>query len=158
MEKLNKVAKITLLFWILKILATTLGETLGDLLSMTLNIGYLISLGITLLFFIVTLFIQLKLSKFNTAIYWLVIVGTTTVGTEISDFMDRSLGFGYALGSLILFSGLMKEVHTLISSYTLMMIWIHWISNWTGSMTMSLCLSKWLLMQRLSRLGLMVFK
>ena len=107
MEKLNKVARITFLFWIIKIFATTIGETLGDMLSMTLGIGYLQSLIITFIFFAISLFIQLKVSKFYTGLYWLVIIGTTTVGTEISDFMDRTLGLGYAYGSLILFSSLM---------------------------------------------------
>ena len=106
-QTLNKVAKITFLFWIMKILATTLGETTGDLLSMTLNIGYFKSLLITLFLFTVVLFIQLKSKKYNPIIYWLVIIGTTTVGTEISDYMDRTLGLGYALGALILFSSLM---------------------------------------------------
>jgi uncharacterized membrane-anchored protein len=106
MEKLNKVADITLLFWIMKILATTLGETLGDLLSMTLNIGYLIALLVTMAFFLVVLIIQLKADRYHVVRYWLVIVGTTTAGTEISDFMDRTLGLGYALGSSILFASL----------------------------------------------------
>ena len=107
MKELNKVAQITLWFWIMKILATTLGETTGDLLSMTLNIGYSGSLIITMLFFLAVLFAQLKADKFYAPLYWLVIVGTTTVGTEISDFMDRTLGLGYAWGSLILFSALL---------------------------------------------------
>ncbi len=103
---LNKVAIITLSFWVMKVLATTLGEILGDFFSMTLDLGYIISLAITVVFFLIILFIQLKVSKFHPVLYWLVIVGTTTVGTEISDLMDRTLGLGYALGSLILFSGL----------------------------------------------------
>ena len=102
MEKLNKVAKITLIFWIMKIVATTLGETLGDFISMTLNLGYLTGIGITLLFFIIVLVTQLSLKKYSPIIFWLVIIGTTTLGTEISDFMDRSLHLGYALGSLLL--------------------------------------------------------
>ena len=105
--ELNKVARITLLFWILKIFATTLGEILGDYFSMTLNIGYTLSLLITFVFFLVVLFLQLRQERFQASIYWLVIVGTTTVGTEISDLMDRTLGLGYALGSLILFSALL---------------------------------------------------
>ncbi|WP_339793709.1 hypothetical protein [uncultured Imperialibacter sp.] len=106
MEKLNKVAGITLLFWVMKILATTLGETLGDLLSMTLDMGYLASLTITMAFFLLALLFQLKAGRYHVVRYWLVIVGTTTVGTEISDFMDRSLGLGYAVGSFILFASL----------------------------------------------------
>jgi len=107
MKNLNKVAEITLWFWIMKILATTLGETLGDLLSMTLNMGYTVSLLITTVFFLIALFLQLRASKYIPVLYWLVIVGTTTVGTEISDLMDRTLGLGYMLGSVILFSALM---------------------------------------------------
>lgn len=104
---LNKVARITIFFWIMKVLATTLGEILGDFFSMTLNLGYIVSLGITVAFFLLVLVIQLRLSRFHALVYWLVIVGTTTVGTEISDLMDRTLGLGYALGSLILFACLM---------------------------------------------------
>ncbi len=106
MDHLNKVAKITLLFWLMKIVATTLGETLGDFLSMTLNLGYFSALLITLLFFFSTLGVQLLSKKYVPAFYWLVIIATTTLGTEISDFIDRSLNLGYTLGSLLLFSGL----------------------------------------------------
>lgn len=104
--KLNKVAEITLLFWIMKIVATTLGETLGDFLSMTLNLGYAVGIGITLIFFLLVLIIQLKAKKYIPIFFWLVIIATTTLGTEISDFLDRSLHLGYTLGSLVLFSGL----------------------------------------------------
>ena len=104
MEQLNKVAKITLLFWLMKIVATTLGETLGDYISMTLNLGYVVGIGITALFFLIVLFTQLFVKKYIPVIFWLVIVGTTTLGTEISDFLDRTLHFGYAWGSLLLVS------------------------------------------------------
>lgn len=104
--KLNKVAEITLLFWIMKIVATTLGETLGDFLSMTLNLGYAVGIGITLIFFLLVLIIQLKANKYIPIFFWLVIIATTTLGTEISDFLDRSLHLGYTMGSLVLFSGL----------------------------------------------------
>lgn len=107
MDQQNKVAKITLLFWLMKIIATTLGETLGDFLSMTLNLGYLIGIGITLLFFVIVLTLQLTKRKFVPAIFWLVIIGTTTLGTEISDFIDRTLHMGYAWGSLLLISCLL---------------------------------------------------
>lgn len=103
MNKINKVAQITLLFWVIKIIATTLGETLGDFFSMTEGFGYLTTLIAMLLVFIIVLFIQLSAKKHIPALYWLVIVGTTTLGTEVSDFMDRSLHLGYTLGSLILF-------------------------------------------------------
>src|SRR6476646_1024196 len=102
MKTLNKVARITLLFWLMKIVATTLGETLGDYLSMTLNLGYLVSLIVTLVFFLAILFTQLKVSRYIPVIYWIVIISTTTLGTEISDFIDRSLHLGYAWGSLLL--------------------------------------------------------
>ncbi len=111
MKHLNKVANITLYFWIMKVIATTLGEMAGDFFSMTLNLGYVISLAITVAFLLVVLIIQLKVSKFNAVVFWLAIVGTTTVGTEISDLMDRTLGLGYAWGSLILFSCLMITLY-----------------------------------------------
>jgi uncharacterized membrane-anchored protein len=103
MERTNKVAAITLLFWIMKIIATTLGETLGDFFSMTLNFGYLATLIVTFIFFLLMLFIQLSLKRYIPVFYWLVIIATTTLGTEISDFIDRSLHLGYAVGSLLLF-------------------------------------------------------
>lgn len=102
MEHANKVARITLLFWIMKVIATTLGETLGDYFSMTADFGYQPTLIAMLAFFLLVLLIQLTLKKFIPVIYWLVIISTTTLGTEISDFMDRTLGLGYAWGSAIL--------------------------------------------------------
>ncbi len=117
MEQLNKVAKITLIFWIMKIVATTLGETLGDFISMTLNLGYVVGIAITLLFFIIVLTSQLIVKKYYSVIYWLVIIGTTTLGTEISDFMDRTLHLGYAMGSLLLVSGLILTLYLWIKRY-----------------------------------------
>ncbi len=102
-QYINKVAKITVYFWIMKVVSTTLGEILGDFFSMTLSQGYVISLAITAVFFLTVLVIQLMVTRFHSFLYWLVIVGTTTVGTEISDMMDRTLGLGYTLGSFILF-------------------------------------------------------
>lgn len=105
---MNKVAKVTLLFWLMKILATTLGETLGDQLSMTMGLGYADGLWITLAAFIAVLLAQLSRRAFLAPLYWLVIVGTTTLGTEISDFMDRSLGLGYVVGSAVLLAVLLS--------------------------------------------------
>jgi uncharacterized membrane-anchored protein len=102
--KASKIPEITLLFWIMKIAATTLGETGGDLLSMTLNIGYAVSSLILIGMFLVTLGLQLFSKKYHPPIYWLVIIATSTAGTTMSDFMDRTLGLGYARGSLILVS------------------------------------------------------
>jgi len=107
MERLNKVAQLSLLFWIMKIIATTLGETLGDYIAQTLNLGYTIGLVITFAFFSIALSFQLKSKKYIPTFYWLVIIATTTLGTEISDYLDRSLHLGYTLGSLFLFSCLL---------------------------------------------------
>ena len=99
---MTKLPAITISFWIMKICATTLGETAGDLLSMTLNIGYAISSVVLLVFFLATLFVQLSSKKYKPVIFWSVILATSTAGTTMSDFMDRTLGLGYAMGSLIL--------------------------------------------------------
>ena len=107
----NKVAQITLLFWLMKIVATTLGETLGDFIAQTLDLGYLIGIGITAVFFALVLLIQLTIKKYIPLFYWLVIIGTTTLGTEISDFIDRSLHLGYAFGSLLLISLLLLTLY-----------------------------------------------
>ena len=98
----NKVAKVTALFWVMKIAATTLGETAGDLFSMTLDVGYAISSLVLLGIFAVTLVAQLRARRFHPALYWTVILATSTAGTTMSDWMDRTLGLGYATGSLIL--------------------------------------------------------
>ena len=98
----NKVAKVTALFWVMKIAATTLGETAGDLFSMTLNIGYARSSLALLAIFAVVLVAQLRARRFHPALYWTVILATSTAGTTMSDFMDRTLGLGYAVGSIIL--------------------------------------------------------
>lgn len=104
MSEANKVAAITPVFWIAKICATTLGETAGDLLSMTLNVGYALSSAILLSVFAVVLGLQLRARRFHAGLYWGVILATSTAGTTLSDFMDRSLHLGYATGSLILVS------------------------------------------------------
>jgi uncharacterized membrane-anchored protein len=98
----NKLPPITISFWLMKICATTLGETAGDLLSMTMNVGYAGSSLILLSFFLVSLRIQLFSKRFHPIIYWVVILATSTAGTTMSDFMDRTLGLGYATGSCIL--------------------------------------------------------
>lgn len=100
----NKIPELTLLFWIMKIAATTLGETGGDLLAQTLNVGYAVSTIIFFAFFLVTVSIQLSIKRYVPVLYWAVIVATSTAGTTMSDYMDRTLGFGYAVGSLILIS------------------------------------------------------
>jgi uncharacterized membrane-anchored protein len=104
---LSKVPEVTLAFWIIKIGATTLGETGGDALSMTMNLGYAISTGIFFAFFLAAVAAQVSARSFHPFLYWAVIVATTTVGTTMADFADRSLGIGYVGGSLILFALLM---------------------------------------------------
>jgi len=100
----NKVASLTLAFWVMKICATTVGETGGDLLSMTLDVGYAASSLLLLGVFAVALRLQLRSRGFHPALYWTVILATSTAGTTISDLMDRTLGLGYEAGSLILVS------------------------------------------------------
>ncbi len=97
---LSKLPQITLAFWIMKIAATTLGETAGDLFSMTMNVGYLVSSLVLLSVFVVLLIAQLAASRYHPFLYWSVILATSTAGTTMSDFMDRSLGLGYTRGSL----------------------------------------------------------
>ncbi|AWZ01357.1 hypothetical protein RHODOSMS8_01822 [Rhodobiaceae bacterium] len=103
---INKIAEITIFFWIMKILATTLGETTGDFIAQTLNLGYVIGLAITMTLLIVILYFQIKAKNFHSPLFWAAIVATTTAGTEISDMMDRTLGLGYVWGSVILTIGL----------------------------------------------------
>lgn len=99
---MNKVAEVTAFFWVMKICATTLGETAGDLLSMTMNVGYAVSSIILFSLFLGTFTIQIFSKHFHPIIYWSVILTTSTAGTTISDYMDRTLELGYATGSLIL--------------------------------------------------------
>src|SRR5665647_112549 len=103
-ETLSKVPEVTLLFWIIKVLATTLGETGGDAVSMSMNLGYLIGTGIFSVIFIVAVIVQISAKKFHPVLYWTTIIATTTVGTTLADFADRSLGIGYAGGTAILFT------------------------------------------------------
>ncbi len=107
---LSKVPEITLIFWIIKIAATTLGETAGDAVSMSMNLGYLVGTGIFAAFFLVAAGAQIKAKSFHPFLYWGTIIATTTVGTTLADFADRSLGIGYAGGSSILFALLMASL------------------------------------------------
>jgi len=104
----SKIPQITLAFWVMKICATTLGETGGDLMSMTLNVGYTISSIILVSLFLIALVTQLRSQKFRPVLYWTVILATSTAGTTMSDFMDRTLHLGYARGSVLLVSLLMS--------------------------------------------------
>jgi uncharacterized membrane-anchored protein len=105
-HSMNKVPPITWSFWVMKICATTLGETAGDQLSMTMKLGYEVSSIILLGFFVVTLGLQLAVKRYIPPLYWLVILSTSTAGTTMSDYMDRTLNLGYTLGSTILLTTL----------------------------------------------------
>ncbi len=104
---LSKVPQVTLMFWVIKILATTLGETAGDAVTMTLNLGYAVGSLIFLGFFAITLAAQVAAKRYHPFIYWTVVVATTTVGTTMSDYLDRTLGLGYVKSSILLFCGVL---------------------------------------------------
>jgi len=101
-ETLSKAPQATLMFWLVKICATTVGETGGDAISMTLKLGYAVATLIFLAFFVVTVAAQIRARRYHPLIYWLVVVATTTVGTTTSDFIDRSLHLGYIASSAML--------------------------------------------------------
>jgi len=107
---LNKIAEVTIFFWIIKIIATTLGEMSGDMLAQTLNLGYVVGLAITGTLLVTVLIFQIRAERYNPALFWAAIVGTTMVGTEISDMMDRTFGLGYVWGSVILTAGLLATL------------------------------------------------
>jgi uncharacterized membrane-anchored protein len=107
---LVKVPQVTLLFWILKIAATTLGETGGDAVSMSMGLGYLVATGIFAALFLIMVFAQISARRFRPLLYWTTIVATTTVGTTLADFADRSLGIGYAGGASLLLALLLSSL------------------------------------------------
>ncbi len=133
---MNKVAAVTIYFWIMKILATTLGETAGDFISMSLGLGYYIGFVITFSILAIILFFQICSRRYRPVLYWTAIIATTTAGTEVSDLMDRSFGIGYAIGSLILIAGLLTvlsiwyyrdrtlKVYPIVQKDSEMMYWI----------------------------------
>ena len=109
-EVLSKVPEVTLLFWIIKIAATTLGETAGDALSMSLDLGYILSTCIFSIIFIGFVSLQMKAKEYKPFLYWATIISTTTLGTTIADYVDRSLGIGYLGGSIILLTLLLSSL------------------------------------------------
>jgi uncharacterized membrane-anchored protein len=106
----SKIPAVTLGFWIIKILATTLGETGGDTVSMTLNLGYLMGTAIFLTALAMLVVVQIAARGFHPLLYWATIVASTTAGTTMADFADRSLGIGYAGGSTLLFMCVMATL------------------------------------------------
>jgi uncharacterized membrane-anchored protein len=99
---MSKVPAVTLGFWIIKILATTLGETAGDTVTMSMDLGYLAGTAIFLSVFVILVVFQIRARRYSPPLYWATIVASTTAGTTMADFADRSLGVGYAGGSAIL--------------------------------------------------------
>jgi uncharacterized membrane-anchored protein len=106
----SKVPEVTLVFWIIKVLATTLGETGGDAVSMSMNLGYAVSSFIFIGIFVVAVIAQIAAKKFHPFLYWLVVIATTTAGTTMADFADRSLGIGYPGGASLLFMLLLASM------------------------------------------------
>lgn len=107
---LSKVPAVTAGFWLIKVLATTLGETGGDTLSMSMNLGYLLSTGIFAAIFLAAVAVQIRRHRFHPWLYWLTIIATTTVGTTLADYATRSLGIGYAGGSALLLALLVASL------------------------------------------------
>ncbi|ONR96015.1 COG4705 family protein [Burkholderia cenocepacia] len=107
---LAKVPEVTLGFWLIKIAATTLGETGGDAVSMSMNLGYLVGTGIFAVIFLAAVVAQVKAKGFHPFLYWTTIIATTTIGTTLADFADRSLGIGYAGGSSLLLALLLGSL------------------------------------------------
>ena len=109
-KALAKVPEVTFGFWLIKIAATTLGETGGDAVSMSMNLGYLVGTGIFAAIFLAAVVAQVKAKGFHPFLYWTTIIATTTVGTTLADFADRSLGIGYAGGSSLLLALLLGSL------------------------------------------------
>jgi uncharacterized membrane-anchored protein len=109
-QALSKVPEVTLFFWIIKIAATTLGETGGDAVSMSMHLGYFVATAIFASVFVLAVVAQIKARSFHPFLYWATIIATTTVGTTLADFADRSLGIGYAGGSTLLLALLLGSL------------------------------------------------
>src|SRR5580698_3797724 len=106
----TKVPEVTLLFWVIKIAATTLGETGGDAVTMSANLGYLVGTGIFAAIFLIAVAAQIRAKGFHPFLYWITIIASTTVGTTLADFADRSLGIGYAGGTALLLTLLLASL------------------------------------------------
>lgn len=150
-ELLSKVPQVTALFWVTKIFATTFGETAGDAVSMSLNLDYLISTFIFAFIFIALVIFQIRAKTYQPFLYWFTIIASTTVGTTLADFMDRSLGIGYIGGSsllllLVLLSlWVWKTSEGNISLDTINNVrseWFYWVTI-TFSQTLGTALGDW---------------
>jgi uncharacterized membrane-anchored protein len=109
-ETVSKVPQVTVGFWIIKITATTLGETGGDAVSMSMDLGYLVGTAVFAAIFVLVASAQIRASRFRPFLYWSTIIATTTVGTTMADYATRSLSIGYAGGTLLLFVLLMASL------------------------------------------------
>lgn len=109
-DMISKVPEVTLLFWIVKVAATTLGETAGDAVSMSLDLGYLTATLIFATLFLLAVVVQIRARQFHPYVYWATIIATTTVGTTLADFADREMGIGYLGGTTLLFSLLLASL------------------------------------------------
>ncbi|ENX01777.1 hypothetical protein F900_01537 [Acinetobacter modestus] len=150
-ELLLKVPQVTALFWVTKIFATTFGETAGDAVSMSLNLGYLISTFIFAFIFIVLVSFQIRAKTYQPFLYWFTIIASTTVGTTLADFMDRSLGIGYIGGSSLLLLLVLLSLWVWntsegnISPNTINNVrteWFYWVTI-TFSQTLGTALGDW---------------
>ena len=147
----SKVPAITLLFWIIKIAATTLGETGGDAVSMSMNLGYLVGSAIFTVIFISAVIGQIAAKRFIPALYWFAIIATTTLGTTLADFADRSLGIGYAGGASLLLALLLSSLflwYRTLGSIAVSSVrtpkaeWFYWITI-LCSQTLGTALGDW---------------
>jgi uncharacterized membrane-anchored protein len=149
---LTKVPAITLTFWIIKILATTLGETGGDTVTMTMDLGYLVGTAIFAAILIVLIVLQIRAKKFHPLLYWATIVASTTAGTTLADFATRSIGIGYTGGSLLLFACVLASLAAWYRSEGSVSVqtvstprveWFYWITI-TFSQTLGTALGDWI--------------
>lgn len=149
---LTKVPAITLTFWIIKILATTLGETGGDTVTMTMDLGYLVGTAIFATILIVLIVLQIRAKRFHPLLYWATIVASTTAGTTLADFATRSIGIGYTGGSLLLFACVIASLSAWYWSEGSVSVqtvstprveWFYWITI-TFSQTLGTALGDWI--------------
>jgi uncharacterized membrane-anchored protein len=110
-DQWGKVPEVTLWFWIVKVAATTLGETGGDAVTMSMNLGYLVGTAIFAVLFVVAVSAQIRVRRYHPFLFWAVIVATTTAGTTLADLLDRSLGIGYLGGTSILLAALLATLY-----------------------------------------------
>ncbi len=150
-EALAKVPAVTLIFWIIKVLATTLGETAGDTVSMSMNLGYLAATAIFVAILVLLVWRQIAATRYRPFLYWATIIASTTAGTTLADFATRSLGIGYAGGSLLLFACVAASLwlwHRMLGSVSVATVHepraelFYWITI-TFSQTLGTALGDW---------------